>query len=48
MKVKTTLKINDSVMTRLKKEAARCGCTILELVESSLLFPIPEPIDPVV
>jgi hypothetical protein len=36
MKVKTTLKIDDSVMTRLKKEAAERGCTMSELVESSL------------
>lgn len=36
MKVKTTLKIDDSVMTRLKKEAIRRGCTMSELVESAL------------
>ena len=36
MKVKTTLKIDDSVMARLKKEAVRRGCTMSELVESSL------------
>ena len=36
MKVKTTLKIDDSVMARLKEEAARRGCTMSELVESSL------------
>jgi hypothetical protein len=36
MKVKTTLKIDNSVMTRLKEEAARRGCTMSELVESSL------------
>ena len=36
MKVKTTLKIDDSVMTRLKEEAARRGCTMSDLVESSL------------
>ena len=36
MKVKTTLKIDDSVMSRLKKEAARRGCTTSELVESAL------------
>lgn len=36
MKVKTTLKIEDSVMTRLKEEAARRGCTMSELVESAL------------
>jgi hypothetical protein len=36
MKVKTTLKIDDSVMVQLKEEAARRGCTMSELVESSL------------
>jgi hypothetical protein len=36
MKVKTTLKIEDSVMRRLKKEAFRRGCTMSELVESAL------------
>ncbi len=36
MKVKTTLKIDDSVMARLKKEAVRRGCTMSELVESAL------------
>ena len=36
MKVKTTLKIDDSVMIRLKKEAVRRGCTMSELVESAL------------
>lgn len=36
MKVKTTLKIDDSVMKRLKKEAVRRGCTMSELVESAL------------
>ena len=36
MKVKTTLKIDDSVMMRLKKEAVRRGCTMSELVESAL------------
>lgn len=36
MKSKTTLKIDDSVMARLKKEAAHRGCTMSELVESSL------------
>jgi hypothetical protein len=34
MRVKTTLKIDDTVMTRLKKEAARRGCTMSNLVES--------------
>ena len=36
MKVKTTLKIEESVMTRLKEEAVRRGCTMSELVESAL------------
>jgi hypothetical protein len=36
MKVKTTLKIDDTVMIRLKKEAVRRGCTMSELVESAL------------
>ena len=36
MKVKTTLKIDDSVMVQLKKEAVRRGCTMSELVESAL------------
>jgi len=36
MKVKTTLKIDDSVMGLLKREAARRGCTMSELVESAL------------
>jgi hypothetical protein len=36
MRVKTTLKIDDSVMVQLKKEAVRRGCTMSELVESAL------------
>ena len=36
MKVKTTLKIDDSVMSLLRKEAVRRGCTMSELVESAL------------
>ena len=36
MKVKTTLKIDESVMSRLKKEAVHRGCTMSELVESAL------------
>lgn len=36
MKVKTTLKIDDTVMARLKKEAVGRGCTMSELVESAL------------
>lgn len=34
--MKTTLNIDDSVMVRLKEEAARRGCTMSELVESAL------------
>jgi len=34
--MKTTLIIDDSVMALLKKEAARRGCTMSELVESAL------------
>lgn len=34
--MKTTLNIEDSVMALLKKEAARRGCTMSELVESAL------------
>jgi hypothetical protein len=44
--MKTTLKINDRVMTRLKQEAARRGCTMSELVEGALrtvLEPKPAP-----
>jgi hypothetical protein len=36
MKVKTTLKIDNTVMARLRKEAVRRGCTMSELVESAL------------
>lgn len=36
MKMKTTLNIDDSVMALLKREAARQGRTMSELVESSL------------
>ncbi len=36
MKVKTTLKIDETVMARLRKEAVRRGCTMSELVESAL------------
>ena len=36
MKVRTTLKIDESVMDRLKKEAVNRGCTMSELVESAL------------
>jgi hypothetical protein len=34
--MKTTLNIDDSVMARLKREAARRRCTMSELVESAL------------
>jgi hypothetical protein len=34
--MKTTLNIDDSVMTLLKQEAARRGCTMSELMESAL------------
>jgi hypothetical protein len=34
--MKTTLNIDDSVMAQLKKEAAKRGCTMSELVESAL------------
>jgi len=36
MKAKTTLKIDDSVMALLKKEAVRRACTMSELMESAL------------
>lgn len=34
--MKTTLNISDSVMKKLKQEAARQGCTMSELVERAL------------
>lgn len=34
--MKTTLNIDDSVMARLKREAARSGRTVSELVETAL------------
>lgn len=34
--MKTTLNIDDTVMSRLKSEAARRGCTMSELMESAL------------
>ena len=34
--MKTTLNIDDSVMLRLKQEAARRSCTMSELVETAL------------
>lgn len=36
VRVKTTLNIDDSVMALLRREAARRGCTMSELVESAL------------
>jgi hypothetical protein len=34
--MKTTLNIDDSVMAKLKREAAKRGCTMSELVETAL------------
>jgi hypothetical protein len=34
--MKTTLVIDDAVMAQLRREAARRGCTMSELVESAL------------
>ena len=34
--MKTTLNIDDRVMARLRREAARRGCTMSELVETAL------------
>jgi hypothetical protein len=34
--MKTTLNIDDSVMARLRREAARRNCTLSELVETAL------------
>ncbi|MCG3199036.1 MAG: hypothetical protein GHCLOJNM_03545 [bacterium] len=34
--MKTTLNIDDGIMRRLKREAARKGCTMSELVETAL------------
>lgn len=41
--MKTTLNIDDSVMVRLKEEAARQGRTMSELVESALRLLLEEP-----
>jgi hypothetical protein len=43
--MKTTLVVNDTIMKRLKAEAARQGLTISELVESALrrLLETPRP-----
>ncbi|MBI4520146.1 MAG: ribbon-helix-helix protein, CopG family [Gemmatimonadetes bacterium] len=46
--MKTTLNIDDSVMARLRREAARTGRTMSELVETALrrlLQPRPAPAD---
>ena len=46
VRMKTTLVIDDSVMDRLRREAARQGKTISELVEAALrllLEPQPKP-----
>ena len=49
--MKTTLNIDDSVMARLKRESARTGRTMSELVETALRNllskrPDPEPLPP--
>jgi hypothetical protein len=36
MKIKTTFKIDDSVIARLKKEASLTGCTMSELAENAI------------
>jgi hypothetical protein len=36
LRMKTTLNISDSVMKELKREAARQGCAMSELVERAL------------
>ncbi len=41
--MKTTLSIDDSVITLLKREAARRGCTMSELVETALRRLLQEP-----
>jgi ribbon-helix-helix CopG family protein len=46
--MKTTLTIDDSVMARLRRESARTGRTMSELVETALrrlLQSKPEPVD---
>ena len=46
--MKTTLNIDDSVMTRLRRESAQTGRTMSELVETALrrlLQARPEPVD---
>lgn len=44
--MKTTLNIADSVMQRLREEAARRGCTMSELVEAGLRRVLDEPAQP--
>jgi len=41
--MKTTLNIDDTVMQRLREEAARRGCTMSELVEAGLRRILAEP-----
>lgn len=41
--MKTTLNIDDTVMKRLKEEAARRGATMSELVEAGLRLVLQEP-----
>ena len=41
--MKTTLNIDDTVMKQLKREAAKRGCTISELVESGLRMVLQPP-----
>lgn len=43
--MKTTLNIDDTVMQRLREEAARRGCTMSELVEAGLRRVLAEPAD---
>ena len=44
--MKTTLTIDEKVMTRLKREAARRRCTMSELVETALRRLLEEPARP--
>ena len=41
--MKTTLNIDPSVMARLRREAARRGCTMSQLVESALRLLLQSP-----
>ena len=48
IRMKTTLNIDDSVMTRLRRESAQTGRTMSELVETALRLLLqtrPEPVD---